>query len=137
MVAAAIPCGAGQCSIRRTARIACTPLILSRDTKGKSRLGIMDPSMTIEKEMRTQHPFLCLCFATLPPPSLGSNFQPRAEPCAYAVYDRSRKSYAVLTIPNLYVRYTLEVKFVRGAFPLRVTNHLVNHAAQHLPPPQR
>ena len=94
----------------------------------------MDPTMTPEKEMRTHRPFLCLCFSTLPPNEVGSNFNIRAEPCVYLQYDRLRKAYAVMSLPNLYVRYTIEVKFVAGTFPLRVTNHLANQLDTFLRP---
>jgi hypothetical protein len=39
---------------------------------------------------------------------------------------RTRKAYAVLTIPNLYLEYTIELRFVTMAFPLRITNYLSN-----------
>ena len=102
--------------------------------EGKSRLRIMDPDMTASKEMRTHRPFLCLCFAKQPGALMRSDFAPRAEPCVYLLYDRMLKSYTVLTIPNLYVRHTIEVRFVAGAYPLRVTNHLSNQLNTFLRP---
>jgi hypothetical protein len=102
--------------------------------EGKSRLAIMDPTVTLEKEMRTHRPFLCLVFKTLPKPELGSNFSPRAEPCVYLLYDKLKKAFAMLTIPNLYLTYSVHAKFVAGAFPLRVTNHLSNQLNTFLRP---
>jgi hypothetical protein len=102
--------------------------------EGKSRLRISDPSMTTEKEMRTQKPFLCLCFKTLPERERGSNFNPRADPCVHLYYDRTKKAYVLLTIPNLYVTYSIEVRFVTQAFPLRVTNYLSNQLDTFLHP---
>jgi hypothetical protein len=102
--------------------------------EGKSRLRIMDPSVTLDKEMRTHRPFLCLCFKTRPKPELGSNFNVRADPCVYMRYDRLKKAYALLTIPNLYVTYCVEVRFVAQAYPLRVTNYLSNQLDTFLRP---
>ena len=39
-------------------------------------------------------------------------------------YDPSKKAYAMLTIPNLYLRHSVEVRHVPMTFPLRVTNYL-------------
>jgi hypothetical protein len=75
---------------------------------GKSRLQISDPSVTAEKEMRNHKPFLCLGFKT---PLLPV---------------RARKAYAVLTVPNLYLEYTIELRFVNMAFLLRKTYYLSN-----------
>lgn len=102
--------------------------------EGKSRLRVMHPEMTAEKEMRTHRPFLCLAFKTTPNAERASNFHPRAEPCVYLRYDPSKKAYALLTIPNLYLTYSVEVRFVSQAFPLRVTNHLSNQLSTFLRP---
>ena len=102
--------------------------------EGYSRLRIMDQSATLMKEMRTHRSFLSLCFKTMPKPELGSNFNPRATPCIYLRYDSSKKAYKLLTIPNLYVTHSIEVRFVPQAFPLRVTNHLSNHLDKFLSP---
>ena len=99
-----------------------------------SRLRIMDSSMTPLKEMRTHRPFLCLCFKTKPPPERGSNFNPRADPCVYLRYVSQRKAFALLTIPDLLVTWSVEVRFVPQAFPLRVTNHLSNQLDTFLRP---
>ena len=94
----------------------------------------MDPSVTFSKEMRTHWPFLCLCFKTNAKPDLGFNFQLRAEPCVYLRYDTTKKAYALLTIPNLYLTHSVEVRFVAQAFPLRVTNFLSNQLNTFLRP---
>jgi hypothetical protein len=94
--------------------------------EGKSRLEIADPSVTAEKLMRTHKPLLCLCFKTVPMKMRGSNFDPHAGPCLHLVYDKTRKSYALLTIPNLYLTWSVEVRHLTSVFPLRVTNHLTN-----------
>jgi hypothetical protein len=94
--------------------------------EGKSRLQISDPSVTAEKEMRSHKPFLCLEFKTKPKNELGSNFDPRSYPVVVLLYVRARKVYAVLTVPNLYLEYTIELRFVNMAFPLRATNYLSN-----------
>ena len=36
--------------------------------------------------MRTQRPFLSLCFKTKPKNEVGSNMKPRAEPCVFLCY---------------------------------------------------
>ena len=79
--------------------------------EGMSRLRIMDPSVTIEKEMRAHWPFLCLVFKTKPKPQLASNFNARAEPCVYLIYDTTRKSFALLTLPDLFVTYSAASRF--------------------------
>jgi hypothetical protein len=93
---------------------------------GKSRLEIADPSMTAEKLMRTHKPLLCLCFKTVPMALRGSDFDPHAGPCLHLLYDKSRKAYALLTIPNLYLTWSVQVRHLTSVFPLRVTNHLTN-----------
>ena len=84
--------------------------------------------------MRTHRPFLCLCFKTKSAPELASDFNSRASPCVYLRYDTTKKAYALLTIPNLYVTYSIEVRFVAQAFPLRVTNYLSNQLNTFLRP---
>jgi hypothetical protein len=98
--------------------------ILGHD--GKSRLQISDPSVTAEKEMRNHNSFLCLGFKTKPNNELDSNFGPRSSPVVVLLYVRARKVYAVLTVPNLYLEYTIELRFANMAFPLRATNYLSN-----------
>ena len=102
--------------------------------EGKSRLRIVNPTMTLDKEMRTHKPFLCLSFKTIPKQQRGSNFNPRADPCVYLLYDPAKKAYALLTIPNLYLTYSVEVRFVTQSFPLRVTNYLANQLDTFLRP---
>jgi hypothetical protein len=104
-----------------------TPSIPVPGHAGKSRLRIMDPSVSLSKEMRTLRPFLCLAFKTLPKPEQGSNFNPRADPCVLLRYDPTRKAYALLT-------YSVEVRFVSQAFPLRVTDYLSNQLNTFLRP---
>lgn len=84
--------------------------------------------------MRTHKPFLCLAFKTIPEAERRSNFKPRAEPCCYLCYVRERKAYALLTIPNLYLTFSIEVRFVSQAFPLRVTDYLSNQLDTFLRP---
>jgi len=92
--------------------------------EGKSRLRIIDPTMTLEKEMRNHKPFLCLGFVRIN--ITGSNFKPRNEPCVHLYYNPSKKAYALLTVPNLYLLHSVEVRFVTTCYPLRVTNHFSN-----------
>jgi hypothetical protein len=102
--------------------------------EGKSRLRIIDPSMTEAKEMRTLKPFLCLAFKTVPLVERGSNLKPRAHACVHLYYDRTRKAYALLTIPNLSLTHSVEVRFITMTFPLRVTNYLSNQLDTFLRP---
>jgi hypothetical protein len=102
--------------------------------EGKSRLRMMYPEMTIEKEMRTHRPFLCLAFKTIPIAERAANFHPRAQACVYLRYDPSKKAYALLTLPGLHLTYSVEVRFVSQAFPLRVTNYLSNQLNTFLRP---
>jgi hypothetical protein len=102
--------------------------------EGKSRLRIAYPSVTQAKEMRTHKPFLSLAFKTKPKPELGSNFNPRAEPCVFLIYVPAKKAYAMLTIPNLYLTYSIEIRSVTGTFPLRVTDYLTNQLDTFLRP---
>jgi hypothetical protein len=90
--------------------------------------------MTVEKEQRTQYPFLCLAFKKVPVAERRSDFNPRAHPCLYLRYDPRHKAYAMLTIPNLYLTYSIEVDFVPQAYPLRVTNYLSNQIDTFLRP---
>lgn len=92
--------------------------------EGRSRLGIMDMSMTREKMLRFLAPFLCLAFKLVPPALQGANVDPKATPCVWLRYEPSKKAHVLLTIPNLYITYSVEVTLVRESFPLRVTNHL-------------
>ena len=102
--------------------------------EGKTRLRIAFPAVTEEKELRTLKPFLCLCFKTVPKAKRGANFNPRANPCVNLRYVPERKAYALLTIPNLYLVWSIEVRFVPGCFPLRVTDHLMNQIDTFLRP---
>jgi hypothetical protein len=102
--------------------------------EGKSRIMIVDPSMTLEKSMRTLHPFLCLAFKTVPMAERGADFNPRADPCVQLRYDPLRKSYAMLTVPNLYLTHSVEVTVIAMCFPLRVTDHLTNQLDTFLRP---
>ena len=102
--------------------------------EGKSRLRIAFPAMTREKEMRTLKPFLCLAFRTVPKAQRASNFNPRANACVHLRWVPEKKAYALLTIPNLYLVYSIEVRFVTQSFPLRVTNHLMNQLDTFLRP---
>ena len=84
--------------------------------------------------MHTHKPFLCLGMRKLPPPQLGSNHKPRAEPVVYLRYVPSRKAYALLTLPNLYLIFDLNVRFFTMTFPLRVTDHLTKQMDTFLRP---
>ena len=92
--------------------------------EGKSRQRILDPSITEEKELRSLHPFLCLALAKIPSQLVGSNFKPRATVCLHLYYDRSKKAYALLTIPDRKRIHRVDVRHYPMTFPLRVTNHL-------------
>ena len=102
--------------------------------EGESRLQVMDASMTVLKSMRTHRPFLSLCFKTKPANERGTNFNPRSDPCLVLGYVKSRKSFALLTIPNLYLTFSVEVRFVSQVFPLRVTNVLSSQISAFLRP---
>jgi hypothetical protein len=102
--------------------------------EGKSRLRIAYPGVTEAGEMRTQKPFLCLAFKTLSEVERGSNFDPRASPCVHLCYVTTRKSYALLTLPDLSLTYTVQARFVPGSFPLRATDHLANQLNTFLRP---
>lgn len=105
--------------------------------EGMSRVGVVDSSMTPEKEMRNHRPFLSLAFKTIPKALRGADFNPRAEPCVSLIYDRSKKAWALLTIPGLSLTYSVEVRFVPMAFPLRATDHLSSQIYNFLRPRPR
>ena len=92
--------------------------------EGQPRICIIDPSMTAQKALRTLHPFLCLAFKTVPMADRGADFNPRANPCVLLHYDTNKKSYALLTIPDLALTHSIEAHFVPLCFPLRNTNKL-------------
>ena len=69
--------------------------------EGRSRLRVLRPNITEKQEARTQHPFLCLCFKTVPHKMRGSDFNWRAHPCLHLTYDTDKKSYMLLTLPHL------------------------------------
>ena len=102
--------------------------------EGKSRLRIAYPSVTEDKEMRNHKPFLSLCFKKLPDCENRSNFKPRAEPCACLRYVPESKAFALVTLPNLYLTYSIEIRCITAAFPLRVTNYLSNQMDTFLRP---
>jgi hypothetical protein len=102
--------------------------------EGKSRLRIAYPGVTQSSEMRTHKPLLCLSFRTKPEAERGSNFDPRAEPCLFLRYVPARKAYALFTIPNLYLVYSIEIRCITSAFPLRVTDYLSNQLDTFLRP---
>jgi hypothetical protein len=102
--------------------------------KGKIRICIVDPSMTLEKALRTLFPFLCLAMRTVPMPERGANFEPRAEPCLHLCYLARRKAYALLTLPALQLVYTVEVRHIPMTFPMRTTHHLANQLDSFLRP---
>ena len=92
--------------------------------EGKSRLSIAYPSVTHESEMRNHKPFLSLAFVTAPRSTRGSNYAPRAAPVVVLRYVPAKKAYSFLTLPNLYLGSSIELRFVKTVFPLRVTNYL-------------
>jgi hypothetical protein len=100
----------------------------------KSRLRIAYPGVTLAKEMRRHKPFLCLGLRTLPDAQRGSDFNALAEPFVYLRYEPDRKAFALLTLPNLYLKYSIEVRFLTGTFPLRVTDYLTNQMDTFLRP---
>ena len=102
--------------------------------EGKSRISIIDPSMTMEKSMRALYPFLSLAFKTVPPAMRAADFNPRADPCVILRYVSTKKAFAMLTIPNLYLTHSVEVRVIPMCFPLRVTNHLTNQLDTFLRP---
>ena len=102
--------------------------------EGKSRQRIVDPSITGEKELRVQRPFLCLAIMKLPPPKIGSNFKARAQACLHLMYEPSKKSYAMLTYPDLELVYSVEVRHCPLTFPLRNAS-AVDDALQSLDVP--
>jgi hypothetical protein len=102
--------------------------------EGKTRGEIAYPERSSAKVLRTHHPFLCLALATEPHADRRSDFEPRTVTCVHLRYDPSKKAYALLTIPNLYLKYSVEVKHVPRTFPLRVTDYLGNRIDRFLMP---
>ena len=102
--------------------------------EGKTRLCISDPSMTEAKQMRTMKPFLCLAMKTVLGPGGSANFTERAQMCVHLGYDTTKKAYALLTIPNLYLTYSIEVRHIPMTFPLRATNYLSNQLDSFMMP---
>jgi hypothetical protein len=92
--------------------------------EGQSRLCISDPSMTFEKQLRTMFPFLCLAMKTMIGPDGKADFSQRAQMCVHLYYEDAKKAYKLLTIPNLYLTYSVEVRHISMTFPLRITNYL-------------
>jgi hypothetical protein len=90
--------------------------------EGVSRLRLNQPTMTLEQELRNHKPFLCLCFKTTPDQYRLKDFGPRAEACVHLRYDPARKAYIVLTLPDLKMFWSLELRFVVDSFPLRSTS---------------
>ena len=99
------------------------PPVAVPSMEGRSRLRILRPTMTEEQEARTQHPFLCLCFKTVPHKERGSNFDWRANPCLHLVYDTDKKSYMLFTLPELHLTDSVEVRHMDMTFPLRMRNY--------------
>jgi hypothetical protein len=87
--------------------------------EGKSRSEIAYPGTDIDKARRALQPFLCLSFKTGPPAMRQCDMSARAEPCVNLCYVSERKSFALLTLPDLHLTYSVEVKFVPDTFPLR------------------
>ena len=52
----------------------------------------------------------------------------------YLIYEPTRKAYALLTLPELTLTYSVEVRFVEGAFPLRSSNSLTRELDGFLRP---
>ena len=102
---------------------------------GKTPFEIHNPTMTTEYALRRLYPFCCLAFKTNPKRTKTSNLHmPKAEPCLYVRYVPSRKAFLLLTLPNLYQTFSIEIRAVSGCFPLRVTNHLSNSMVKFLQP---
>ena len=84
--------------------------------------------------MRRLHLFLQLAMAQIPSQLSRSDYEPRAQPCLNLGWASERKAYALYTIPNLKVKYSIQVVHIPGVFPLRVTNYLDNKLYRFLQP---
>ena len=90
--------------------------------------------MTPEKQMRTLHPFLSLCFKTIPHKMRASDFNWRAEPCLHLRYDPNKKSFMLLSLPDLHLTDSVEIKHVGMTFPLRATHYRTRQLDEFLRP---
>ena len=90
----------------------------------KSRLRLLRPEVLESSEMRTQKPFLCLAFKMVPLVMRSADFEQRANPCIYLQYVSLKKSYALLTIPDLSLTWSVQCDFKTMVFPLRATDRL-------------
>ncbi len=86
------------------------------------RLRLSQPTITAEDEKRNHKPFLSLCFKTTPEAYRLKDFAPRAQPCVVLRYQPDKKAYAVLSLPDMALSYSLELRFVPNSFPLRSTS---------------
>ena len=102
--------------------------------EGKCRWQLLHPTEDMAKIMRRLHPFLQLAMAKIPGELTKSDYEARAEPCLNLGWDTTRKAYALYTIPNLKVKYSVQVAHISGVFPLRVTNHLNKQIYKFLQP---
>lgn len=80
------------------------------------------------KELRHQKPYLSLCFRTMSSTERGSKNQltAKAEPCCFLLYEANKKAFAAFSLPNLYLRSSLEFRLAPLAFPLRTMDYLNN-----------
>jgi hypothetical protein len=100
----------------------------------QSRLQLLEPSMTPEKQMRTLHPLLGLCFKTIPHKERGSDFNWRAHPCLHLRYDSDMKSFMLLSLPELHLTDSVEVRHVGMTFPLRATHYRTSQLDEFMRP---
>ena len=102
--------------------------------EGKCRSEIVWPSVSRDTLMRRQKPFLSLVMKTIPTTLRKVNFEPRATPCVNLHYDTNKKSWAMLTLPDLILTYAVDFRHVPNVFPLRVSNNLATKLYKFLAP---
>ena len=100
-----------------------------------SRRQIAYPATTAAKELRTLVPFLCLAIKYILGPGSSANFKPRGVPCVCLCYVTAKKSYALLTLPDLTLTFSVECKMIKGTFPLRARDTPTNQLASFMRSP--
>ena len=88
----------------------------------------------MEKLLRKVKPFLCLVMMTIPKALSRSDFKPKAEPGLNLGWERKKKAWAVLTLPNRKLVYSVDCRHIADVFPLLVTNVLQSKLYRFLQP---
>ena len=81
--------------------------------ENQSRRQIAYPATTAAKELRCMMPFLCLAIKYILGPGELANFKPRGVPCVCLCYVTTKKSYALLTLPDLVLTSSVECKLIK------------------------